>query len=87
MGYGMEISKNKTEVMMLSRIPSDINITLNGDLLQQSRDFIYLGVMFCQDSDSQVEIMYRIQKFNDNFCKLHPSLKDRNIPQDVKKIK
>ena len=43
---GMKISKEKTETMVLSRTPGDIDISLDGHILKQSRNFKYLGVMF-----------------------------------------
>ena len=57
---GMKISKEKTEIMMLSRMPQEVNISLEGQALQQCTSFKYLGVMFNNKSDPQLEITHRI---------------------------
>ena len=81
---GMKISKQKTEIMFLSRTPREVNISLEGHVLHQCRNFKYLGVMFCDENKAELEINNRINKFNNNFHLLYPLLKDRNIPKKVK---
>ena len=83
---GMKISKEKTEIMMLSRMPEEVNILLEGQTLQQCIDFKYLGVVFNNKSDTQLEITHRINKFNNSLYLLYPLMKDRNIPRKVKTI-
>ena len=83
---GMKISKVKTEIMMLSRMPQEVNISLEGQALQQCTNFKYLGVMFNNKSDPQLEITHRINKFSNNLHLLYPLMKDRNIPRKVKII-
>ena len=84
--YGMRISKDKTETMIISRTTDDINISLDGQLLRQCRNFKYLGVTFGEENTSEIEIVQRINKFNNNLRLLYPLLKDRNIPRKVKVI-
>jgi len=54
----MKISKAKTETMVLSRTPDEMNISLDGQVLKQCRKFKYLGVMFGQENASQMEITH-----------------------------
>ena len=54
---GMKISKDKTEIMHLSQRPIDIDISLEGQALQQCRNFKYLGVEFSDQNDPKLEII------------------------------
>ena len=83
---GMKISKEKTEVMKLSRRHDEVNIMLDGQTLHQCRNFKYLGVTVSDNNDHQVEITQRINKFNNNLYMLYPLMKDRNIPRKVKTL-
>ena len=47
---GMTISKEKTEVMVISRTPEEINISLEDHTLKQCRHFRYLGVIFSEEN-------------------------------------
>ena len=81
---GMKISKEKSEIMMLSRRPHNPDVSLQGQVLHHCTNFKYLGVMFCDKNDPELEINSRISKFNNNLHLLYPLLKDRNIPRKVK---
>ena len=83
---GMKISKEKTEVMVMSRTPDEIDILLEDHTLKQCRQFKYLGVMFSEENNSKIEVDHRIMKFNNNLRMLYPLLKDRRIPRRVKII-
>ena len=74
------------QIMLLSRAPADINISLEGQTLKQCRNFKYLGVLFNDQNDSKVEITNRIHKFSNNLYLLYPLMKDRNIPRKVKTL-
>ena len=76
---GMKISKEKSEVMLLSRTREEMEISLEDHTLRQCRNFKYLGVMISDTNDPQLEITSRINKFNNNLHLLYPSMKDRNI--------
>ena len=67
-------------------MPQKVNISLEGQALQQCTNFKYLGVMFNNKSDPQLEITHRINKFNNSLHLLYPLMKDRNIPRKVKII-
>ena len=83
---GMKISKEKSEIMVLSRVPHNPDISLEGQVLHHCTNFKYLGVMFCDKNDPEQEINNRINKFNNNLHLLYPLLKDRNIPRKVKLV-
>ena len=83
---GMKISKEKTEVMVISRTPEEMDISLEDHTLKQCRHFKYLGVKFSEENDTKIEIDHRIAKFNNNLRMLYPLLKDRYIPRRVKAL-
>ena len=83
---GMRISKEKSEVMLLSRAHQDVNIYLEKQSLKQCRNFKYLGVEFNYQNYSKLEITSRIHKFTNNLYLLYPLMKDRNILLKVKTI-
>ena len=83
---GMRINKDKTEIMVMSRTPGNIELSLGGQILKQCRNFKYLGVEFSDQNDQKLEITTRIQKYNNNLYLLYPLMKDRNIPRKVKTI-
>ena len=83
---GMKISKEKSEVMLLSRVHEEVEISLEGHVLQQSRNFKYLGVTVSDTNDTRLEVIHRITKFNNNLRLLYPLLKDRNTPKGVKTL-
>ena len=83
---GMKISKEKTEIMLLSREFDNVNISLEDHALHQCRNFRYLGVMFNDENRPELEINNRINKFNNNLYLLYPLMKDRHIPRKVKTV-
>ena len=83
---GMKISKDKSEIMLLSRAPHNPGISLEGQVLHHCTNFKYLGVMFGDKNYLELEINNRINKFINNLHLLYPLLKDRNIPRKVKLI-
>ena len=83
---GMKINKEKTEVMTISRRPREIDISLDGHNLKQSASFKYLGVLFGEQNDPNLEIDNRIGKFTSNLYMLYPLFKDRHIPRRVKSL-
>ena len=83
---GMKISREKTEVMILSKENENLNIRLGDQNLRQTDQFKYLGVMFGTENDMIVELNHRISKFNTTFNLLYPLLKDRHIPSSVKTV-
>lgn len=59
--YGMEISAEKSKILVSSHkhLPSP-NITMNGQMLEEVRDFNYLGSFVSTDGSSTKEIKTRI---------------------------
>ena len=49
--YSMKINIKKTKVMRVARERGDVNITVNGTLLEQVRSFKYLGHTVTDDGD------------------------------------
>ena len=58
--YGMEISTEKSKVMVNSRQKLKANITMNGQRLEEVTSFKYLGATLTQDGSSSAEIRIRI---------------------------
>ena len=83
---GMKINKEKTEVMVISRTPQEMDITLENHTLKQCRHFKYLGVKFSEENDTKIEVDHRMDKFNNNLRMLYPLMKDRYIPRRVKTL-
>ena len=83
---GMKISREKTEVMVLSKEREVLNIRLGNENLKQSHQFKYLGVMFGTENDMLTELNNRINKFNSTMNLLYPLLKDRHVPTGVKTV-
>ena len=51
--YGMKINIKKTKVMKIGRSPSNIRITVDGDILQQVEEFKYLGSLISENGYSE----------------------------------
>ena len=83
---GMKISKEKSEVTLLSRMHEEMEISLESHTLRQCRNFKYFGVMISDTNDPQVEITSRINKINNNLHLLYPLMKDRTIPKGVQTV-
>ena len=74
----------KSEVMILSRIREQIQVSLGDHQLKQVNNFCYLGVTFDEGNNMILEINHRITKYSRSINQLYPMLKDRNIPRKVK---
>ena len=83
---GMKISKQKTEVMEISRVKDGCNIYIENIQLKQTASFNYLGVLFDEENKHQTEITNRLNKYNGNVNALYPILKDKNVPSKAKVI-
>jgi len=60
----MEISTKTTEVMCLSRYPSQCALPVSSSILEQVEKFKYLGVIFTSDRRPGKEIDTRFGKSN-----------------------
>ena len=58
--YGMEISTEKSKVMVNSAEDVHANITMNGESLEEVSNFKYLGATLAKDGTSTTEIRKRI---------------------------
>ena len=58
--YGMEISAEKSKIMVNSRIAPRCTILMNGERLEEVKSFNYLGSIISSKGDSTEEIRTRI---------------------------
>lgn len=82
----MKINTNKTEIMMVARQKEDIEICLEGKKLKLVEEFKYLGVKVDEKCHMETEIRYRIQCYSNNLGILHPLMREKLIPRQVKAI-
>ena len=78
--------KGKTEVVVISRNPTQCEIYMEGDKLYESEYYTHLGVNVGGNNLQEVEINNRIAKYNSNVGMVYPLLRDRNIPRRCKII-
>jgi len=83
--YGMKISLQKTESMVVSRSPKIADISINDTTLHQTREFKYLGSIFTEDGSMNREIETRCQKANNVTYQMGPLLTHSSIPMEVKR--
>ena len=70
MDYDMKINIKKTKVMKISKRGEEtINITLNGEEIEQVKKFCYLGSVVTEDARCHVEVKRRIAMGKDAFYK------------------
>ena len=58
--FGLSLNAKKTQVMVIGRHTSSINIMYNGAPLEQVKQFIYLGASFNEKGDTIKEVKSRI---------------------------
>src|SRR4029077_425302 len=59
--YGMKINIKKTKVMKVSKnVGGELNITINGNRIEQVSCFKYLGTTMTEDGRCEIEIKTRI---------------------------
>ena len=56
--FGMKLNDKKTMVMKIAKEPTPLNITLNGNPLQQVMDYCYLG----SNVDEKVSLLGEVKK-------------------------
>lgn len=81
---GMKINPLTSEVMIISRIREQIQVSLEDHQLKQINNFCYLGVTFDEVNNMILEINHCITKYSRSINQLYPMVKDRNIPRKVK---
>jgi hypothetical protein len=82
--HGLKLNKVKSEVMVVSRVPQTISISIEGEQLKQTHQFKYLGMDFDRGAIKETAINERISKYSANVGLLYPLLKDKHIPTTCK---
>ena len=86
--FGMEISSEKSKVMVSSREETKTSIVMNGKLLEEVSEFKYLGSVLSKDGSSTKEIRTRIAMATAAMTKLQKIWKsDISIQVKVKLYK
>jgi len=68
--YGMEISAEKSKIMVNSTIDISANITMNGEPLEEVDHFKYLGATLSKDGTCNAEIRIRIAQATSAMARL-----------------
>ena len=84
--YGMEISPEKSKIMVTGECDQKFQttITVNGKELEQVKQFRYLGALITEDSKSNREIKARIGAATNALVKLDKVIKDRTLKTKTK---
>src|SRR5688572_17059215 len=68
--FGLKINGEKTKTMTIGKEKEKINITLEGEELEQVTEFVYLGGVITEDAESTRDIRKRIGQASAMFGKL-----------------
>jgi hypothetical protein len=83
--YGMRINAKKTKVMRVSRkTGGKLNITINGNMIEQVQSFKYLGSTMTEDGRCESEVKIRIALAKEAFSK-RKELLTKKFKKRVKK--
>ena len=87
--YGMEISSEKSKVVVNSGDNTTAQISMNGQELEEVMAFKYLGAMLTKDGRSTEDIKIRLAIATASMAKLNKiwSSKDVNFPTKIKLYK
>ena len=77
--YGMEVSSEKSKVMVNSNDSSTVQISMNGQQLEEVTAFKYLGATLTKDGCSTTEIKTRLAIATSNMAKLTKIWGSNNI--------
>ena len=83
--FGLSLNAKKTQVMVIGRHTSSINIMYNGAPLEQVKQFIYLGASFNEKGDTIKEVKRRVAIAKRASGDLHRIWRNREIPIPLKK--
>jgi hypothetical protein len=83
--YGLEISIKKTKVMVVSKTREAVQITCNGELLEQVEAFRYLGALIVDTGDGSREIRARLGMARTAMGSLDCLWKDRSVGDLLKR--
>ena len=82
--YGMEISTEKSKVMINSVNDIHANIIMNGEKLEEVSQFKYLGATLTKDGTSTKEVKIRIAAATSALARLDKIIKSKNISFQTK---
>ncbi|KAL4148794.1 hypothetical protein QTP88_002949 [Uroleucon formosanum] len=77
--FKLKINSKKTKVMVISKVITNTNITLNNEQLQQVKEFCYLGRLITDDNKSTKEIRRRITLAKHAFEKKRTLLTNKHL--------
>ena len=81
---GMVINLDKTKTMVIGRGHKDINITINNQVLEQVKSFVYLGSNITENNEHIADVKRRLNIAREKFYKLETIWKDKYISDDLK---
>ena len=86
MRYGMEMNVMKTKTMLISRSKqtSKINISIEGNPIEQVEKMVYLGHIITETGKSDTEIKQRIAITKSAFTSLYKMLTSREVSLDTR---
>lgn len=82
--YGMKINIKKTKVMKISNEKSEMIVSIEGEKIEQVKEFKYLGSTICEDGRCRREITTRICMAKQAFTKRKELMKG-SLSMDTKK--
>src|SRR5688572_9418412 len=82
--FGLKINGKKTKTMTIGKEKEKINITLEGEELEQVAEFVYLGGVITEDAESTRDIRKRIGLASAMFGKLRKLWRSCNISTRTK---
>ena len=85
--YGMEISSEKSKVMVNSGDNTTVQISMNGQQLEEVMAFKYFGATLTKDGCSTAEIKIRLAIATASMAKLIWSSKDLSFSTKIKFVK
>ena len=82
---GMTMNTQKTKVMAISRVPQLLNIEIEGKLIEQVQNYVYLGVVINETGNHEIDLNERINKSNNLFYALNKTfIRKKEIKQETK---
>ena len=82
----INICKEKTEFMPISRISEEYYVYLGREKLNQVEEYTYLGIKLDSKNTQEMETGNRIVKYNNNVRPMCPLLKDKTISRGWDKL-
>jgi calcineurin-like phosphoesterase family protein len=84
--FKLKLNVQKTEVLLVSRIPRKVNIVVENSELKQTERFKYLGSIVSDNARREEEIYTRISNYSKHVGLLYPLLKDKSVPRKAKRL-